>query len=345
MKILIIGGTGFIGQRLVRKLHQQGEKIFLLSRPSSLEKAKSLFKDLSDITFIRGDIQNTDLLTDVSQADNIGEQIDCIIHMAAIYELDVSATEAHLQNVIGTQNVLKFISRCKGLKYFHYFSTYAVNQVIKGKVFESDLISENTVFYDEYARSKNHAEHLVRKLAPKSIHTIIHRPGIVVGDGQTGVRDKDNGPYYFFNFIRQIKKLGKLSEKLKYLPLPVQKNSLMPVIPVDTLVDWTSLIIQYPKERTLSCYHLVPRGEIKTKEFLQLSIELMNSPLKIISSPITGFFSPLFKVLQLPEQLVFYMRQEATLDRGQLNQDYPDLKEPDYNNYLPILIKEFEKGR
>ncbi len=345
MKILIIGGTGFIGQRLVRKLHQQGEKIFLLSRPSSLEKAKSLFKDLSDITFIRGDIQNTDLLTDVSQADTIGEQIDCIIHMAAVYELDVSATEAHLQNVIGTQNVLKFISRCKSLKYFHYFSTYAVNQVIKGKVFESDLISENTVFYDEYARSKNHAEHLVRKLAPKSIHTIIHRPGIVVGDSDNGLRDKDNGPYYFFNFIKQIKKLGKLSEKLKYLPLPVQKNSLMPVIPVDTLVEWSSLIIQHPKERTLSCYHLVPRGEIKTKEFLQLSIELMNSPLKIVSSPITGFFSPLFKVLQLPEQLVFYMRQEATLDRGQLNQDYPDLKEPDYNNYLPILIKEFEKGR
>ncbi len=341
MNILIIGGTGFIGQRLVRRLHQEGQKIFLLVRPKSIEKAKRLFADLSDITFLRGDIENTDLLADVGQTGKVSDQIDCLIHLAAVYQLDISPSEAYIQNVVGTQNVLKFITRLKNLRYFHYFSTYAVNQVLSGQVKESDLIPESSHFFDEYARSKNQAEHLVRELTPKSIYTIIHRPGIVVGDSVTGERDKDDGPYYFFNFIQKIKSLGKISEKLKVLPLPVESNSLMPVIPVNTLIEWSTQIILTPVERPITCYHLVPKQEIKTKDFLQLSIDLLNSPLKIVGISVSGMFPPIFKLLRLPEQLVFYMKSRARLDRSQLEADYPELTGPDYKEYLPNLIKAF----
>lgn len=343
MNILIIGGTGFIGQRLVRKLHAEGQKIFLLVRGESQDKARRIFADLEGVTFLRGDIENTDILADVGQVTKVNEQIECVVHMAANYKLGISPKDAYLQNVVGSQNVLKYLPRIKNLKYFHYFSTYAVNQVLEGKFSENDLIDENSPFFDQYAKSKNNAEHLVRKLAPKNIKTIIHRPGIIVGDSQTGERDKEDGPYYFFDFIHSTKKFSKITERLKLLPLPVTPNSVIPVLPVDTLIEWSSKIILNPKDRQLSCYHLVPKTKIKTKEFLQHSIELLNSPLKIVSFPLVQIFPPAFKLLNLPEQLVFYMKYQGELERKQLEQDYPDLVEPDYKSYLPVLLKGYLK--
>lgn len=341
MNILIIGGTGFLGQRLVRKLHAAGESIFLCVRSQSLDKAKNIFSDLSEITYLKGNIEHTDLLTDIGQTEQVTDKIECVVHLAANYQLDISSSTAYLQNVMGTQNVIKFLSRLTKLKYFHYFSTYAVNQLIHGRILENELIESNSPFFDQYAKSKNNAEHLVRELSPKHISTIIHRPGIIVGDSQTGIRDKDDGPYYFFNFIQQTKKLGPATKKIKFLPLPVQDDSLMPVLPVDTLIEWSSQIILSPKDRPLSCYHLIPKSVIRTKDFLQLAIDLLGSPLKIICVPRTRIFHPLFKLLRLPKELVFYMKQQAYLDRTQLSTDYPHLTEPDYQTYMPKLIETF----
>ncbi len=341
MNILIIGGTGFIGQRLVKSLHASGETIHLLVRPSSLTKAQKLFSNLENIHFLRGDIDHTDLLADVSQAEKVTGKIECVIHLAATYQLELSPSEAYLKNVIGTQNVLKFLNRLNHLKYFHYFSTYAVNQVLTGTIHEDELISGNSYFYDEYARSKNHAEHLVRKLAPKEIKTIIHRPGIIIGDSKTGERDKNDGPYYFFDFIQKTRKFEILTKKLKVLPLPVEEESLMPVLPVDRLISWCTKIILAPPSRTLTCYHLVPKNKILTKDFLQASIVLLKSPLKIICVPLEKAFPVVFRFLSLPPQLVFYMKQTAHLDRSLLNQDYPDLDDPPFKDYLPNIIQEF----
>ncbi len=341
MNILIIGGTGFIGQRLVNSLHASGETLFLLVRPSSLNKAQKIFSHLDNVHFLRGDIDQTDLLSDVGQAAKISEKIECVIHLAATYQLELSPSEAYLKNVIGTQNVLKFLNRLNHLKYFHYFSTYAVNQVLTGTILEEQLISGNSNFYDEYARSKNHAEHLVRKLAPKEIKTIIHRPGIIIGDSKTGERDKNDGPYYFFDFIQKSRKFELLTKKIKLLPLPVEEESLMPVLPVDHLINWCTKIILTPPSRTLTCYHLVPKNKMYTKEFLQASIVLLKSPLKIICVPTEKAFPVIFRFLSLPPQLVFYMKQTAQLDRSLLNQDYPDLGEPIFNDYLPNIIQEF----
>ena len=341
MNILVIGGTGFIGQRLVRSLSERGERLFLLVRTESLEKAKKNFQDLPDITFLNGDIEKTDLLTNLSSAGEVLCEIECVVHLAAVYELDVTFQDAYIKNVIGTQNVLKFLGRLANLKYFHFFSTYAANQVLKGNILENDLIKENSHFFDNYAKSKNLSEHLVRKKVSKIYKTIIHRPGIIVGNSKTGQRDNDNGPYYFFDFIQNLKKLSLLRDKLKYLPLPVQKASTMPVVPVDVLVDWSTHIILNPKDRELSVYHLIPKTPISTKEFLEASMKCLSLPLEIICVPKTKIFAPLFRLLSIPKELVFYMEQAASLDRTNLNTDYPELIEPDFQTYLPILIEEY----
>ena len=115
----------------------------------------------------------------------------------------------------------------------------------------------------------------------------------------------------------------------------------MPVVPVDVLVDWSTHIILNPKNRELSVYHLIPKTPISTKEFLEQSMKCLSLPLEIICVPKTKIFAPLFRLLNIPKELVFYMEQAATLDRTNLNKDYPELIEPDFQTYLPILIKEY----
>ena len=58
-KILITGGTGFIGINLIKKLSKErGNKIFVLSRKTSLTIEKKDFDFFSKIKFLKGDIVN-----------------------------------------------------------------------------------------------------------------------------------------------------------------------------------------------------------------------------------------------------------------------------------------------
>lgn len=341
MNILLTGSTGHIGQRIVRRLVNDGHNLYLLIRPKSIIRAKEIFHDLKNIQFIEGDIEETDVVKNIFTISNLIEQIDCLIHLAAFYHLEASLKEAYIKNVLGTQNIINLIKKIKNIKYFHYFSTYAVNPLLTGLVSENTLINDDKVFNDHYSKTKNHAEHLVRNIKHSHLKIIIHRPGIIIGDSLTGEIDKIDGAYYFFNFILKLKKLKFLVEKLPGLPMLVHEEALLPIVPVDTLTDWSCRIINCPPDNNLTCYHLIPFPEVKTKEFLEYSMELIGLPIKLIPIPKGEIISPLLPLLRIPKEAALYMNQRAHFDRTQLARDYPELNCPDYKDYLTNIIDAF----
>src|SRR5690606_37551375 len=136
-------------------------------------------------------------------------EIEMIIHLAAIYGLEVSLSEAHNTNVLGTQNILDLSKKCLSLKSFHHVSTYAVNSSRKKKILETDLYLKSS-FPDYYSQTKNEAERIVRNFTFNSeVITRVYRPCIIVGDSETGEMDKVDGPYYFFDLFRKLSKLNK----------------------------------------------------------------------------------------------------------------------------------------
>lgn len=342
MNILLTGATGFIGRRLVQELLAQKHKIFVLTRPQSKERAKSLLNN-NDINFIEGDIEDTDVLSHISVVSQIIDQIECVVHLAALYDLQASLTDSYMSNVIGTQNIVNLVGKMKNLKYFHYFSTYGVNTPLKGRVMEDDLAQDEFPFPDPYTKTKNDAEHMVRTRMPDSVKTIIHRPGIIIGDSRDGSLDKINGPYFFFDFLKNLKKLGPLAHKIPFLPMPLNKGSLLPVLPVDILVDWCAHIINNPPKAHFRCYHLVPSQTIRTIDFLEYGSKLIGIPMKLIPFKYTQVFPPVFPLLKLPTEIIFYMRQEVEFDRSHLNADYPKLLSPQYRDYLPKIIENYLK--
>ena len=338
MKILVTGGTGFIGKRLALNLLSHGHEVYLLVRSKSLKSTIPFFTN-TPVQFIEGDIEDSEVIK--SEFLEKIPEIDTLIHLAAYYDLKASAEDSYKVNVLGTKNILNLIKKMKALKFFHYFSTYAVNPTLGGVILENDLTDEKNHFNDFYSKTKNQAEHLVRAESLPGVKVSIHRPGIIIGESESGLMDKTDGPYYFFDFIEKLKSMP-FASFLPFLPLPVPEASRLNVLPVDILVEWSSEIIRNPKNHDLRCYHLVPKESISTLNFLKRALELMDLPLKILSINSPWFFTLIFPILGIPKETIFYLQQKAIFDQGQLKEDYPGLMDRDYQEYLPNIIHAYK---
>ncbi|KQL48731.1 hypothetical protein AN963_02725 [Brevibacillus choshinensis] len=106
-KILIIGGTGTIGQSLVRKiLEEQPKVIRIYSRDEfkQFELAHRLKHVEDRLRFLIGDVRNYERVHSSMQ------DIDYVFHVAAMKHVpacEYNPYEAVLTNIVGTHNVIK----------------------------------------------------------------------------------------------------------------------------------------------------------------------------------------------------------------------------------------------
>lgn len=97
MKVVVFGGSGFLGSHLVESLINKGHKVtvFDKNRSSNLNKTKN---------FIQGDI------LDIDAVNNAIKHNEIVYHMAGIADIDEcnkNPLETIKNNIIGTVNILK----------------------------------------------------------------------------------------------------------------------------------------------------------------------------------------------------------------------------------------------
>jgi alcohol-forming fatty acyl-CoA reductase len=145
-KILITGGTGFLGRFLLAKLMRIGNlgEILVLARPKKqktntqrIDEALSgiLFEKMdlydpkfkSKIRIINGDIEVEGLGMLKDDRDYIQQEIHIIIHAAATVRFDESFNKAVNINVRGTRDLLDIAVDAKKLQRFIYVSTAYAN--------------------------------------------------------------------------------------------------------------------------------------------------------------------------------------------------------------------------
>lgn len=169
MKILVTGGSGFVGTHLVRELLYKGHDVRIFDRRPSPE-----FGDL----VTRGDVRDEEGLNAAVRT------VDAVYHLAAEHRDDVSPTSRYYDvNVEGTVNV---VGACQsyGVEHLIFISSIAVYGL---NVTEPDegTPPEPT---DDYGRSKLLAEEKLcdwaRKRSDRSLWII--RPAVVFGSGHTG---------------------------------------------------------------------------------------------------------------------------------------------------------------
>jgi nucleoside-diphosphate-sugar epimerase len=177
MKIVVTGGTGFVGKHLALALKQLGEDVKVIGRNSLVGE-----------TFRKQgiDFQLVDL-TDLAQTTAALQDIDLVYHCAALSSVWGRYQDFYRANVLGTRHVIQGCL-ATGVGRMVYISTSSVYFDFKDRL----NISEDAAFGDrqvnDYVTTKKLAELEVQKaIDANGLPGIIIRPRGIFGPGDTAL--------------------------------------------------------------------------------------------------------------------------------------------------------------
>lgn len=171
-KILVTGGTGFVGANLVRALLRRGEDVTIFSKA----KAHPLLKGLG-VRIIEGDVR------DVKAVEKALSGKEYVYHLAASsVNTKQKKQEIFDVNVGGTKNVLDAALKVRVKKVVYVSSAATLGFSTKVKPLgEKEIID----FKDNlYAQSKKLAEGRVKDFITMGGNASIALPGFVIGAGE-----------------------------------------------------------------------------------------------------------------------------------------------------------------
>jgi len=233
MEYFVTGASGFIGRRLVKKLlARRASTVHFLLRPESRDKLPELLAYWG-VTEARARAVSGDLakpLLGLGKADlkALAGRIDHLFHLAAVYDLKADAQSQIVSNVDGTRHAVAFANQV-GAAVFQHVSSIAAAGLYEG-VFREDMFEEADNLDHPYFATKHEAEKIVRNEVRGAWR--VYRPGLVVGDSNTGEMDKIDGPYYFFKLIQRLR--GILPA---WMPTVGIEGGRINIVPVDFVVD------------------------------------------------------------------------------------------------------------
>jgi len=285
-RILLTGGSGFIGRHIAARLLRENHEIFFLMRPSQeVPSRERIFRALAAFSLpdkkkyhiIEGDLS--------SRSRPAIPKVDEVWHCAA----SLSFKEEHREetfsaNVSGTRNVLEWMDR-NGVRRLHYLSTAYVSGNRHGLVKEDEL-NCGQAFYNPYEESKMQAEQLVYLWSAKTGGRFtVYRPSVIVGDSKTGYAATPQGYYACLKPFQTIKQY--LADDLKknpllfkntgiricdegvYLPLsfPGKPETLVNLLPIDTAVKAI-----FDCSNSLGTFHITNARTLPLKRVVEMSM-------------------------------------------------------------------------
>lgn len=174
MKILLTGGSGFLGGRLLQLLLQRGFTVRLLVRKSRKERS---FPPQVEVFY--GDVCNMESVLEACK------DCDVAIHTAALVEAwSRDFQEFEKVNVGGLKNMIEGLRKTPSLKRLIYSSSFFALGPTDGFIGNENQIHPGNNFCTEYERTKWMADGIARKSAnEEGLPLVIVYPGVIYGPG------------------------------------------------------------------------------------------------------------------------------------------------------------------
>ena len=180
MRVLVTGGTGFVGSHAARALQDAGHTVRLLVRtPSKLSTVtERVGVDLAALETIEGDIRDAVAVT--AAVDGC----DAVVHAAAVVSIAPTAeAEVSETNLAGAFNVLGAAVDAGCDPVVHVSTGEALFP------FRTDPVTADHpvgTAPGAYARSKAQSEHLARRYQAQGHSVVIVYPALTIGPGDYG---------------------------------------------------------------------------------------------------------------------------------------------------------------
>jgi nucleoside-diphosphate-sugar epimerase len=172
--VLVVGGTGFIGRRLVHRLAETGHGVRVLTRNA---RAAALEFEGLDVELLTGSHGDRQCVQEALRG------IDAVYHLA---KCEGKRWQDYLEADVEPTRVLAEAAAAAGVKRFIYTGTIASyatgnpRDVIDNRTPVDPAIRRRSL----YARSKAACEALLQTLQrERGLPLVILRPGIVIGPG------------------------------------------------------------------------------------------------------------------------------------------------------------------
>jgi len=252
-KILITGGSGFMGINLIRNLINKG-----YSDIRVIDYADFEYPELDKIDFILGDIRNKQKVKEAMK------DIDWVVHCAAALPL-YSKEEIFTTEIDGTQNLLEEAEKQNVDRFVHTSSTAVYGVPDHHPLYENDKREG----VGNYGEAKVKAEDVAMNFREKGMIVPIVRPKSFIGPERLGA----------FAMFYEWSKDGK------NFPLLGKGDNKYQFMDVEDLCEGVYLLLTKGEKMANDTYNMGAKEFTTMKEDYQSVLDKAGFGKKIISLP------------------------------------------------------------
>src|SRR5690625_2303190 len=248
MKILVTGGTGFLGSSLAKRLVKEGYQVTIVGRNRQIGKQI----ETEGITFIQADLNDQVAMAHACQGQ------DYVFHSGALSSLWRKYQDFYETNVIGTKNMIAGCQKYNIKRLIHVsspsiYSSYRDRLDIK----EDDLLPDT--FINDYAQTKYLAEQEIDKAYQNGLPVITIRPRAIFGPGDRAI----------------IPRLIKANEKIG-VPIIYNARAMIDFTYIDNVVDALLLCMNSPVHTLGKKYNITNDHPMVLHDILEELFQTLN---------------------------------------------------------------------
>lgn len=173
MKIMLTGGSGFIGSYVLRFLVEAGYHVNVLVRDPS----KLSVNNNNLVKVLKGDINS------IESVNKAIKGCDTVIHLAALVSSSAqNLSDFYESNLQGTKNIL-IAAEINNIKKFVFTSSLSAHSFLKQQIINEESLIDPEKYFSTYAETKSKAEKLVMEYSNRGISCIIIYPARIFGIG------------------------------------------------------------------------------------------------------------------------------------------------------------------